>query len=340
MAERKRIGFLCGNFDPVRACWIRTALSALDTGRADQVYVIPLADPSGVHCKASAEDRWRMVVSACAADRRLVPSRLSLDRGMLRPADLQDALKKENPKAKLFSIPCEGESSGFTVEALDIPVREYCACKGLFGLPGLEGSGPWIDSLFASLKPRRFAHSLSVAWTAARLASIHGIDRIRAEQAGLLHDCAKCLPMIEMRQIAVDQSLTDDPAFLENGALLHSLVGEAVARDRYGMKDPETLEAIRYHNTGHAGMSRLAMCVCLSDTIEPLRDSFPLLEQVRALAETSLERALLLSLEGTASYVRSRGLYLHPRTMDTIAWLKTLPAVTGTKNTGVMPASE
>ena len=91
--------------------------------------------------------------------------------------------------------------------------------------------------------------------------------------------------------------------------------------------DPAVLEAIAYHNTGHAGMSRLAMCVCLADFMEPNRESYPLLEEVRRLAEHSLEQALLLSLEGTAEYVCSRGKYLHPRTQETIAWLKTLPGI-------------
>ena len=90
------------------------------------------------------------------------------------------------------------------------------------------------------------------------------------------------------------------------------------------MTDPEVLEAIAWHNTGHTGMSRLAMCVCLSDSIEPLRESYPLLEQIRSLAEHSLEQALLLSLESTAEYVCSRGKYLHPRTQETISWLKML----------------
>jgi HD superfamily phosphohydrolase YqeK len=76
-----------------------------------------------------------------------------------------------------------------------------------------------------------------------------------------------------------------------------------------------------------AGMSRLAMCVCLSDSIEPLRQSYPLLDQVRDLSMISLERSLLLSLEGTAKYVKARGKYLHPRTLNTIGWLKQLPAV-------------
>jgi nicotinate-nucleotide adenylyltransferase len=180
----------------------------------------------------------------------------------------------------------------------------------------------WVGKLSASLKPGRFAHSLSVAWMSRHLARIHGIDSLRAEQAGLLHDCAKSLPLEEMQRIAVEYSLTDDQEMLASGALLHSVVGSWVAREEYGMTDPEVLQAISYHNTGFPGMTRLDMCVCLSDSIEPLRESYPHLEEVRALAESSLERALLLSLEGTADYVTSRGKYLHPRTRNTIAWLK------------------
>lgn len=211
---------------------------------------------------------------------------------------------------------------------LDGAVREFCAAKGLYGMARrIEASDRWLDQLFAALTPKRFAHSLSVARTARRLAFQYGVDPLQAEEAGLLHDCAKCLPMKEMRRIALEHSLTDDPAILESGALLHSLAGAWLARNAYGMADPAVLEAIAYHNTGHAGMSRLAMCVCLADFMEPNRESYPLLEEVRRLAEHSLEQALLLSLEGTAEYVCSRGKYLHPRTQETIAWLKTLPGI-------------
>lgn len=219
-------------------------------------------------------------------------------------------------------------SSGRPAPGLSSPVREYCALKGLYGLSrSLDRADEWIDRLFADLLPRRFAHSLSVADYACRLARIHGIDRRQAEEAGLLHDCAKCMSLKDMRRIAVEHALTDDPEILSSNALMHSLVGAWVARNVYGMADPEVLEAIAYHNTGHAGMSRLAMCVCLADSIEPTRGSYPMLEQIRVLAEHSLERALLMSLESTADYVRQRGKYLHPRTQETIDWLKSLPEV-------------
>ena len=222
----------------------------------------------------------------------------------------------------------EDLAAGRPTPLLFYPNREYCAARGLYGLPArVDRAEQWMDQLFSALTPRRFAHSVSVALTARRLARIHGIDERQAEEGGLLHDCAKCLPLKEMQRIATQHSLTDDSHILSSSALMHSLVGAWVARNEYGMADPEVLDAISYHNTGSPGMSRLAMCVCLADFIEPLRGSYPLLENVRILSELSLERALLMSLEGTADYVRSRGKYLHPRTQETIAWLKTLPAV-------------
>ena len=182
----------------------------------------------------------------------------------------------------------------------------------------------WADQLSHLLKPSRYDHSVSVAFTALHLADIHHLDPLRAVQSGILHDCAKCLSLKEMQRIAMEHSLTADRSILESSSLLHSLVGAQIAEDKYGMTDPQVLDAIRYHNTGFPGMSRLAMCVCLSDSIEPLRKEYPMLSEIRALAEISLERALLLSLERTAEFVCSEGHFLHPRTLDTILWLRNL----------------
>lgn len=216
-------------------------------------------------------------------------------------------------------------AEGKTTSQLHVAVREYIACKGLYGISQrIPEADIWIGRLFDSQKPSRFAHSLSVAYTSRRLARIHGIDSIRAEQAGLLHDCAKCIPLKQMQQIAKMYHLTDDPTINENAGLLHSYVGEYIAERDYGMKDPEVLQAIRYHNTGNAGMTILDICVCLSDSIEPCRANYPGLEKIRVLSELSLERALLLSLERTAEYVAETGKALHPKTAETITWLKSL----------------
>ncbi|MBO4291633.1 MAG: bis(5'-nucleosyl)-tetraphosphatase (symmetrical) YqeK [Lachnospiraceae bacterium] len=395
LLSRERIGILRSTFDPIHQGHLQMAENALNQYSLDHLLVIPSADDVSKPCIASGEDRWKMVVTACTQDRRLIPSRMELDQKKAPfAADTLAALKKEYPKAALFYIvrldevmklrywsglkkafsccsflvfvqagevippavhheinrlhslggsfsmirtePVSGSSAEFRNHLasahpfpdLFSPVWEYCNLTGLYGFsPHSDRAEEWIDKLFSDLNPRRFSHSLSVADCARHLAQIHHIDLRQAEEAGLLHDCAKCLPLKEMQCIAIEHSLTDDPTILSSSALMHSLVGAWVARNKYGMADPEVLEAISYHNTGHAGMSRLAMCVCLADSIEPTREHYPLLEQVQSLSELSLERALLLSLETTADFVRQRGKYLHPLTQNTIAWLKTLPAV-------------
>ena len=321
MAKKERIGIVGGRFDPVRSSHIHAALTLLDSGSVDRVLLML----PGEGALVPAEDRWKMLVAASACDKRLIPSRLCLDMdaGPGSGAVMKE-LSKLYPDAKLRLLPDVSDTSEFSVEEdLPVPVLEYCRCKGLCGFPHkMEHIDLWMDHLFTALKPRRFAHSLSVARTSVQLAELYGENPLKAEQAGLLHDCAKCLPIKDMQRIAVDNHLTDDPDVLASDALLHSIAGACLAEQLYGMTDPDVLEAIRFHNTGYPGMSRLAMCVCLADFMEPLRESFPLLEEVRVLSRSSLEKALLLSLEGTVDYVKSRGWYLYPRTCDTITWLR------------------
>ena len=333
-----RIGVLQGISDPPLLSVLSRIRRMAVSAALDQVLLFPsLPCASGDR----PDDRWKMFVISCCNDRMLVPYRPSgsLYVDSASPESILRFLKKEFPHAVLIRMnDCSSSedrdavrhqlSLGIVPDDLDIPVREYICCKGLYGYPArIPESALWLDQLFSTLKPHRFAHSLAVADTARLMASRFGEDPVKAEKAGLLHDCAKNLPVSEMQEIARRYHVTDDPYFLENPALLHSVVGAVVAENTYGMHDPDILDAIRYHNTGYPGMSRLSMCVCLSDSIEPTRRSYPLLDEVRLLSRQSLEKALLLSLEGTADYVRKKGAFLHPRTRETIAWLKALPAV-------------
>ena len=264
-----------------------------------------------------------MLVAACAGNKALSPLKLPQKLQASGAKEILRFLQSKYPGDRLdiFCVDAAGSDSCPSVQ-------EYCDLKGLYGsVSRLDHAGTWISQLFETLNPHRFAHSLSVARTAVQLSSRYGENVVRAEEAGLLHDCAKCLSLPEMQKIARKHNLTDDPVFLDSSALLHSVVGSWIARRNYGMEDPEVLEAITYHNTGCAGMSRLSMCVCLADFIEPNRELFPSLEEVRRLSSVSLEKALLLSLESVADHVRTGGKILHSRTLGAIEWLKTLPAV-------------
>ena len=214
---------------------------------------------------------------------------------------------------------------GESTPLLPVQVRQYAQSAGLYGTSLRIPEGPkWLAMLFEDLSLKRFSHTLAVADTARRLALLHGLDPVKAEVAGLLHDCAKCLPLKEMQRIAKDNHLTDDPSILESGALLHSVVGAYLASTKYGCTDEEVIAAIRSHTTGQPGMSQLAMAVWLADTIEPTRAPYPLLDKTRMLAGLSLEKAMITSLEGTLQHVRKKGENVHPATTETLSWLKTL----------------
>ena len=208
-------------------------------------------------------------------------------------------------------------------ELLPPVVMEYIRVCGLYGVESrLHLGRTWLGQLWEALSLKRFAHSLGVAFTARRLALLHGLDPDQAETAGLLHDCAKCLPLEEMQRICQAHALTQDPSLLESGNLLHSVAGAFLAASSYHVSDPKVLRAISCHTTGKVGMNKLDMVVYLADKIEPGRAPYPLLDQVRAAAQLSLPRAMLLSLEGTAKYVKKGGKPLHPTTQAVVDWLR------------------
>ncbi len=222
----------------------------------------------------------------------------------------------------------EALSKGEDTPLLPVPVRAYCHATGLCGAnTGIPEARGWLAQLFLNLKRKRYAHTLAVAETARRLARIHGLDERQAEIAGLLHDCAKSMPLAEMQALCEGHAAPEYADAQSSVSVLHALAGVYVAQRDYGVTDPAVLEAIRCHTMGLPGMSRLAMAVALADSIEPLREPYPLLEKVRTQAEVSLEKALLTSLEGTVKHVKEKGWPVHPTTAATIQWLKTLPEV-------------
>ena len=214
---------------------------------------------------------------------------------------------------------------GEATPLLPVQVRQYAMTAGLYGAVPCIPQGPvWLDKLYNTLSAKRFAHTLAVADTTRQLALRHGLDAAKAEMAGLLHDCAKCMPLKDMQHLARKHHLTDDASILESGALLHSVVGAHLAQAEYGCDEPEVLSAILSHTTGRPGMSLLDMAVWLADTIEPTRAPYPLLDKTRALAALSLEKAMITSLEGTLQHVRQKGDKLHPATLNTLAWLHSI----------------
>lgn len=161
---------------------------------------------------------------------------------------------------------------------------------------------------------KRFEHTLSVAYTAACLAMCNGIDPVKAEIAGLLHDCAKCLTNEKRIQICEKHQIEMNAAEKQNPFLLHAKVGAYLAEAKYDITDPDILGAVRWHTTGKPDMSILEKIVFIADYIEPLRDHSSRLPEIRRLSFSDLDLALTEILKDTLQYLQTTHAELDPMT--------------------------
>ena len=169
---------------------------------------------------------------------------------------------------------------------------------------------------------KRFAHTLGVEFTAAALAMKYQADVTDAQIAGLLHDCAKCLTDEKRVSICEKHQISMTDIERRNPFLLHAKVGEYLAREKYGITNPDILNAIRFHTTGRENMSLLERIVFVADYIEPGRRQAPNLSEIRQLAFTDLDAAMLKILEDTLSYLKAMGGELDPMTEITYEYCR------------------
>lgn len=169
-----------------------------------------------------------------------------------------------------------------------------------------------------NLEPKRYEHTLSVAYTAANLAMVYGENTDKALVAGLLHDCAKC--MSHSKQIAVctkNHMQLSEAELAKNSPLIHAKAGSILAKAKYQIKDKDILNAICYHTTGRPDMSRLEKIVYIADYIEPGRKHAENLPEIRRLAYHDLDAAMRNILSDTLTYLAHKGGQIDPMTQKT-----------------------
>ena len=165
------------------------------------------------------------------------------------------------------------------------------------------------------LDPKRYEHTLGVAYTAASLAMCYGADLNSALIAGMLHDCAKCLSNEKKISICKKHDLPINPAEEKNPFLLHAKVGSYLASKKYGVTDPDILNAILNHTTGRPDMSLLEKIIYVADYVEPNRD-FPGVDDLRQAVHADLDRGLLKALDDSIRDMQQWGNPVHHNTLD------------------------
>ena len=167
------------------------------------------------------------------------------------------------------------------------------------------------------LDPKRFEHTLGVAYTASALAMCYDVDINKAQTAGLLHDCAKCMSNEKKLSICEKHHIPVNEVERKNPFLLHAKVGSYVAMKQFNIHDQDIINAILNHTTGRPGMSLLEKIIYIADYIEPGRKQAPNLTKLRRLAFQDLDQALLQVLGDTLHYLESINSPIDPMTQKT-----------------------
>ena len=178
------------------------------------------------------------------------------------------------------------------------------------------------DRLKESLKPKRYEHSLGVAYTAASLAFIYNEDPLRAELAGILHDCAKNYSNETLISLCERDGIELSAEELASPQVIHARYGSLLAHEQYDISDDEILNAIRFHTTGRPHMTMLEKIIFVSDYIEPLRNEAPNLSELRKLAFRDIDECVYRILSQTVEYLSDMNALIVPDTLAAFEWYK------------------
>lgn len=163
------------------------------------------------------------------------------------------------------------------------------------------------------LTKERYHHTVGVAYTAMSMAMKYNPQpdnnefMIKAEIAGLLHDCAKCMDNDKKIRICNKNQISYSKIEAENPYLLHGKVGAYIARKKFDILDEDILNAITWHTTGRPDMSLLEKIIFVADYIEPSRRPIPELNLIRQLAFSDINQAVIKILENTLKYLNEKG---------------------------------
>lgn len=238
-------------------------------------------------------------------------------------------LMKTYPTARIFTLSVPGvvEVSSTDLRALLAAgeggallapaVYGYILRQGLYGTHADLKHLPLTQLrpvALSYLKHKRIPHVLGTEQEAVRLAERWGADADKARVAALLHDCTKKLTMPEQLALCAQYGIELDDLERQALKLLHARTGAEIARDVFGV-DEEIYNAIRWHTTGHAGMTLLEKIIYLADYIEPNRE-FAGVDKLRRLCYDNLDAGLLLGLSMTVEEMNAMGNPVHRATLE------------------------
>ncbi len=186
------------------------------------------------------------------------------------------------------------------------------------------------ESLRAEMSEKRYLHTVAVEDMAARLAAIYCPDETNLlRAAALLHDITKELDTATQREICRERGIALSPDDEMAPKTFHARTAAALIPERYPAFNHETVvSAVRWHTTGHGGMTLTEKLLYLADYIDESR-KFPDCVRLRTffwdakperMSEADrlahLRRTLIMSFEMTVRALLCEDAVISIDTMD------------------------
>lgn len=195
---------------------------------------------------------------------------------------------------------------------VDERVEAYIQEKGLYRIPN-------ADRALALETESRRAHSLRVAYMAAKRSTKLCISERQAIAASLFHDCAKNLSPDDERLCGyrLPTEWGEVPS-----AVAHQFYGAYLA-EKLGVTDEAVLDAVRYHTSGRPNMGTLEKLIFLADMLESER-RYEGVDELRLLfwQEDSLEACLEEALYQSIRFLEAKGGVVYPLTRQAYEYYK------------------
>ena len=161
-----------------------------------------------------------------------------------------------------------------------------------------------VDTIFAE-DEERLKHIYGVRSTAVILAHQHGIPMENVEIAALLHDITKHYSEEEHKEV-ITNHYGEDILKIYSEPLWHSFSAAALAKDYYGVKNPDIIKAVENHTIGRADMSILEKILFIADYIEPNRP-YENSKEVFKIAFDNLDLAIFKAINLSIELFENQG---------------------------------
>ena len=171
--------------------------------------------------------------------------------------------------------------------------------------------------LLDGLPERLRSHIQCVREIAGELAGAHRADRRAVDLGAACHDLFRADSGERLLALAKEYGIGVCDVERALPMMLHGPVAAAWLANCAGVRDTDVLEAVRWHTTGHPGLGLVGQIVYLADKLDPVkRRKYPFQHELRELAFTDLDGALLMFASKQAEAHLGRGRLIHPRTME------------------------